>query len=113
MKSYGIGLSLVALCAAFYGTQNASPVTQKFFFWTFSGSMGLIVVCAFCLGLLVMALMNSFSGWESWSRSRREISRRDRRIEELEREREAMLSAMRAAGTSEEEISFIEDGHKA
>lgn len=113
VKSYGIGLGLAALCAALYATQNHAPLTQKFILWTFTAPEGMIVVFSFILGLAVMALLSACSGWEAWGRHRRELARRDRRIEALEKEREAMLTAMKAAGTTEEEISFIEDGQKS
>lgn len=113
MKSYGIGLGITALIAALYATQNHALIAQRFLFWNFQSRSGLLIVGAFCLGLAVMAILSACSGWEAWGRNRRELARRDRRIEALEKEREAMLSAMRAAGTAEEEISFIEDGHKA
>lgn len=113
MKTIGIGLALSAFVAAVFASQNHGWVAMNFFSYHFTVRQGLFSVSCFGLGMILMAILSMLAGWEFRGRSRREIARRDRRIEALEKEREAMLSAMRAAGASEEEISFIEDGRKA
>lgn len=110
MKSYGIGLGLVAILAATFAVQNQEILAVRFLAWDFALPQGLWEVFLFSFGILLMWLISMATSWEALFRSRREIERGKRRIAALEKERDALLAAMKAAGASQEEITFIENG---
>lgn len=110
MRSYGVGIGLAALLAAIFAIQNQEIAAVRFLAWDFALPQGLWEVFLFSLGILLMWLISLAASWEALFRSRREIERGKRRIAALEKERDALLAAMRAAGASQEEITFIEDG---
>lgn len=112
MKSYGIGLGITALLSALYAVQNQDMLSVRFVAWEFALPQGMWEVIIFVFGLFLMGVIAFAAGWEVRYRNARELARNRLRIEALEKEREALLSALKAAGTSEEEISFVEDGHK-
>jgi uncharacterized integral membrane protein len=47
-----VAVLLVAFAVVF-GVQNAKPVGVRFLFWAFEGSLGLLLLLAFLLGVLV------------------------------------------------------------
>ena len=110
MRSYGLGLGFVALLSAIFALQNQDIAAVRFLAWDFALSQGLWEVFLFFLGILVMWLISLAATWEALFRSRRELERSRRRIAALEKERSALLAAMKAAGASQEEITFVEDG---
>ena len=110
MRSYGIGLGLVAIFAALFAVQNQEILAVRLLSWDFALPQGLWEVFLFSLGILLMWLISLAASWEALFRSRREIERGKRRIAALEKERDALLAAMKAAGASQEEITFIENG---
>ncbi|EHM13729.1 MULTISPECIES: LapA family protein [Jonquetella] len=112
MKSYGIGLGLTAVLAAIFAVQNPDMISVRWLAWEFALPQGLWEVLMFGLGVLLMGVFAVVAGWENRYRVARELSRSKLRIAALEKEREALLSAAQAAGTTEEEINFIEGGLK-
>ncbi|WP_321823277.1 LapA family protein [Pyramidobacter piscolens] len=110
MRSYGLGLGFVAIWAATYAVQNQDILAVRFLAWDFALSQGLWEIFLFFFGIVVMWLISLAASWEGRFRSRREIERARRRIAALEKERGALLAAMKAAGASQKEITFIENG---
>lgn len=109
MRSYGIGLGLMAILSAVYAIQNQEILAVRFLAWDFALSQGIWEICLFVLGIVLMWCISLAATWEARYRSRREIERCRRRIAALEKEKEALLAAMKAAGVSQEEITFVED----
>lgn len=110
MRSYGLGLGFVAILAATYAVQNQDFLAVRFLAWDFALSQGLWEVFLFVLGILLMWLISLAASWEAKFRNRRELERSRRRVAALEKERDALLSAIKAAGASQDEITFIESG---
>lgn len=110
MRSYGLGLGFVAVLAATFAVQNQDIVAVRFLAWDFALHQGMWEILLFTLGILLMWVISLAASWEAKFRSRRELERCRRRVESLEKERSALLAAMKAAGASQEEITFIENG---
>ncbi len=110
MRSYGLGLGLVAMLAAVFAVQNQEILAVRLLGWDFALPQGLWEVFLFFAGILLMWLISLAASWEARFRDRREIERGRRRIAALEKERDALLAAMKAAGATQEEITFIESG---
>lgn len=110
MRSYGLGLGLVAILAAIYAVQNQDILAVRFLTYDFALHQGLWEIFLFMLGILLMWVISLAASWEARFRSRRELERSRRRVEALEKERSALLAAMKAAGASQDEITFIENG---
>ncbi len=110
MRSYGLGVGFVAILAATYAVQNQDILAVRFLAWDFALSQGLWEIFLFFLGVMMMWIISLVASWEGRLRSRRELERSRRRIETLEKERADLLAAMKAAGASQEEITFIESG---
>lgn len=109
MRSYGLGLGIVAFLAATFAIQNQEMTSIHFFIWNFSLPHGYFDVFLFFSGIVVMWGISLAAGLEARFRSRRELERCRRRIASLEKDRGVLLSAMKATGVSQEEITFIED----
>ena len=110
MRSYGLGLGFVAILAATYAMQNQDILAVRIFAWDFALPQGLWDVFLFFLGIVLMWMISLAASWEGRFRSRRELERCRRRVNALEKERSALLAAMKAAGASQDEITFIENG---
>ncbi len=110
MRSYGLGLGFVAILAATYAVQNQDILAVRFLAWDFALSQGLWEIFLFFFGILLMWVISLFASWEGRFRNRRELERTRRRVAALEKERADLLAAMKAAGASQEEITFIESG---
>ncbi len=110
MRSYGLGLGFVAILAATYAVQNQDILAVRFLTWNFALSQGLWEIFLFFLGIVLMWIISIAASWEARFRNRRELERSRRRVAALEKERSTLLAAMKAAGASQEEITFVEDG---
>ncbi len=110
MRSYGLGLGLVALLSALFAVQNQDVVAVKFLVWDFALSQGIWEVVLFVVGVVLMWIISLAATWEIRYHNRRDQERSRRRIAALEKEKEALLAAMKAAGLSQEEITFVEEG---
>lgn len=110
MRSYGLGLGFVAILAAAYAMQNQDILAVRLLAWDIALPQGLWEVFLFFLGIVLMWVISIAASWESRFRNRRELERCRRRIDALEKERSALLAAMKAAGASQDEITFIENG---
>ncbi|MGN0838066.1 MAG: lipopolysaccharide assembly protein LapA domain-containing protein [Pyramidobacter sp.] len=110
MRSYGLGLGFVAILAAAYAMQNQDILAVRLLAWDFALPQGLWEVFLFFFGIVLMWVISIAASWEARFRSRRELERCRRRIDALEKERSALLAAMKAAGASQDEITFIENG---
>lgn len=49
--------ALMAAVLIVFGIQNARPVGVRFLFWQFEGSLGLLLLLAFLLGLIAGSLL--------------------------------------------------------
>ena len=110
MRSYGLGLGFIAMLAALFAVQNQDILAVRFMAWDFALPQGLWEVFLFFLGIVLMWAISMAATWEGRFRNRRELERCRRRVAALEKEKDALLAAMKAAGASQEEITFIEDG---
>lgn len=110
MRSYGLGLGFTAILSALFAVQNQDILAVRFLAWNFALSQGIWEVLLFALGIFLMLIISLVATWEARSRNRRELERSRRRIIALEKEKEALLAAMKAAGLSQEEITFVEEG---
>jgi len=70
----------IALLAVIFSVQNTLPVTIKFLFWNFQGSLALILLITVVTGVLIGFLTSSPSLLKSWST----ISTQKKKIAELE-----------------------------
>ena len=57
LKPFRYVASLLAAFVIVFGIQNAKPVGLRFMFWAFEGSLGLLLLLAFLLGLLTGLLL--------------------------------------------------------
>jgi uncharacterized integral membrane protein len=71
---------IVSILASTFALQNAVPITVTFLLWQFEGSLALVLLSAFALGVAVGLLALA----PPMLRRRREISRQSRKITELE-----------------------------
>jgi uncharacterized integral membrane protein len=80
MQSFLIAALAIAILIVIFALQNTIPVLVTFMFWQFEGSLALVLVLTFALGVLV-SLMVSFP---VIVRRRSAISTQKKKIEELE-----------------------------
>lgn len=71
---------IIALLAVIFSVQNTEPVTIKFLFWTFQGSLALILMITLVTGVVVGFLTSS----PSMLKNRSTISTQKKKIAELE-----------------------------
>lgn len=57
MKPFRYIAYVLAAFVIIFGIQNAKPVELSFLFWVFEGSLGLLLLLAFLLGLLAGLLL--------------------------------------------------------
>ena len=62
LKPFLYVAALLAAILIVFGLQNASPVGVSFLFWHFDGSLGLLLLVAFLLGLIA-GLLLVVPGW--------------------------------------------------
>jgi putative membrane protein len=93
-----IAAILTAAAGVFFALQNNVPVTVDFMFWRFDGSLAMALLLAVALGAVTVALLTTPATLRRQWRS----GRQKRRIEELERDCEALRGRVaeleRAAG---------------
>jgi len=93
MQVFLIAALIVAILAVVFAIQNAVPVTVGFLTWRFEGSLALVLLITFALGVIT-SLLFSLPGM---IRRRRTISDLRRKIQSQERslrgEREALPSS--------------------
>jgi len=51
-----IGALVLTILAGLFAAQNAVPITVKFLFWKFEGSLALVLILSFALGVVVTLL---------------------------------------------------------
>ena len=56
MLSPLIGALVLTILAGLFAAQNAVPITVKFLFWKFEGSLALVLILSFALGVVVTLL---------------------------------------------------------
>lgn len=86
---------IIALLAVIFSVQNTEPVTINFLFWTFQGSLALILMITLATGVIVGFLTSS----PSMLKSRSTISTQKKKIAELEAtlaEKEILLGESKA-----------------
>lgn len=57
IKPFRYVASLLAVVVIVFGIQNAKSVGVRFLFWAFEGSLGLLLLLAFLLGLVTGLLL--------------------------------------------------------
>lgn len=85
---FGIGFAIAAVA---FALQNNIPVTVSFAFWSFEGSLAIVLLMAVGLGALIAGLVSSpamIKGQWSGVRSRRQLA-------ELEKEKAAQGQRIR------------------
>lgn len=82
MPLFLTGALVIAILAIVFAIQNAVPITVTFLLWKFSGSLALVLLLTFALGV-IMGLLASMPAVvrKSWT-----IASQKKRIEELEQE---------------------------
>lgn len=73
---------LVAALAVIFAVQNTELVTVDFLFWSFQGSLALILLVALAAG----AIASSLASIPSMFRSHRSVAGQHRKVEQLEAE---------------------------
>ncbi len=71
---------IIALLAVIFSVQNTEPVTINFLFWTFQGSLALILLITLVTGVVIGFLASS----PSLLKRRSTISSQKKKIAELE-----------------------------
>jgi len=82
MTLFLIGALAIATLAIVFALQNAVPIAVSFLFWRFRGSLAMVLLLTFVLGV-VMGLLASMPAVikRTWA-----IANQKKRIEELEEE---------------------------
>jgi lipopolysaccharide assembly protein A len=80
MQLFLIVSLFIAVIAVVFALQNASMVMINFLSWRFEGSLALLLLVTFCMGVIVSVL----AAIPSALRKHRQAAERDRKIRELE-----------------------------
>lgn len=75
---------VIAVLVALVTLQNAQPVQVNFFSWNFQGSLVIVILLAFVVGLAMATLLSVPGRF----RKSRELAECRKRLRELEREKE-------------------------
>lgn len=123
MKSYVLAIALAMLVAAGFVFQNPGIVTVHFLIWTRELPQGVWEVALFAAGGILMWGVSLVAMMEVRNKYRREIRSRDRRVQELQEERDSLVNALNSLGPvavepeeafslkePEEEISRLVEG---
>lgn len=98
MKSYVLAIALAMLVAAGFVFQNPGIVTVHFLIWTRELPQGVWEVVLFAAGGILMWGVSLVAMMEVRNKYRREIRTRDRRVQELQEERDSLVSALNSIG---------------
>jgi lipopolysaccharide assembly protein A len=71
----------ISILAGIFALQNSVPITVWFLFWEFEGSLALVLLCTFALGVVVSLLVSA----PAMIRKRLAVANQNRRINELEK----------------------------
>jgi uncharacterized membrane protein YciS (DUF1049 family) len=71
----------ISILAGIFALQNSVPITISFLLWEFEGSLALVLLCTFALGVFVSLLVSA----PAMIRKRLAVSNQNRRIAELEK----------------------------
>jgi len=80
MQSFLIAALGIAVLTVIFALQNAIPVGVTFLFWSFEGSLALVLMLTFALGVLVSLLVST----PAIVKRKSAISNQKKKIEELE-----------------------------
>lgn len=80
MQSFLIAALGIAVLTVIFALQNAIPVGVTFLFWSFEGSLALVLMLTFALGVLVSLLVST----PAIVKRKSTISNQKKKIEELE-----------------------------
>ena len=70
----------LAILTVIFALQNTTPVVVTFMFWEFEGSLALVLMLTFALGVLVSALVSI----PAMVKRRSVVSNQTKKVEELE-----------------------------
>ncbi len=79
-------LLVILLCVVLLIAQNGVQVIIKFIFWNFSTTLGLFGTILFFSGLVIMWIITLFTHYREVARLRKQISEKEQKIQELERQ---------------------------
>jgi uncharacterized integral membrane protein len=102
MQIFIIFALLIAGTAVIFALQNIAPVTVTFFFWSFHGSLALVLLLSVTTGVLISLL----AGLPGMIRSRWTVSSQRKKLAALETERN---EHKQKAETSEKEVKALEE----
>ena len=71
----------ISILAGIFALQNSVPITVSFLLWEFEGSLALVLLCTFALGVVVSLLVSA----PAMIRKRLAVANQNRRINELEK----------------------------
>jgi len=90
MELYLILAAIIGVLIAAFAIQNASPVAVKFLIWQFESSLAVVIILSLLAGM-VLILLISLPGR---IKRRKELFDKNRKINQLEKEIEALKQKM-------------------
>jgi uncharacterized membrane protein YciS (DUF1049 family) len=82
----------ISILAGIFALQNAVPIRITFLLWEFEGSLALVLLCTFALGVLVILLLSA----PAVIRRRLAFAHQHKTITELERKLDEKARSQRA-----------------
>ncbi|AER66350.1 hypothetical protein Tlie_0615 [Thermovirga lienii DSM 17291] len=116
MRSYALAIAVAMLVSALYAFQNSQEVLVKFFSWERTLPQGVWEVLIFAAGGVLMWLVSLFALMESRAKLVKQLKEKDKRIKELETEKESLIRAIgetkKTYGLGEEPSSKVDPAAK-
>lgn len=94
MRSYALAIAVAMLVSALYAFQNTQEILVKFFSWERTLPQGVWEVLIFAAGGVLMWLVSLFALMESRAKLVKQLKEKDKRIKELETEKESLIRAI-------------------
>ncbi len=112
MKSYVLAITLAMLVAAGFVFQNPGSVTVSFLMWSRELPQGVWEVVLFAAGGILMWGVSLVAMFEERNRYRRQIRNLERRVGELQEERDSLVGALNSLGSAGEAArdEFVQGG---
>jgi uncharacterized integral membrane protein len=116
VRSYALAIAVAMLVSALYAFQNSQEVLVKFFSWERTLPQGVWEVLIFAAGGVLMWLVSLFALMESRAKLVKQLKEKDKRIKELETEKESLIRAIgetkKTYGLGEEPSSKVDPAAK-
>jgi uncharacterized integral membrane protein len=116
VRSYALAIAVAMLVSALYAFQNPQEVLVKFFSWERTLPQGVWEVLIFAAGGVLMWLVSLFALMESRAKLVKQLKEKDKRIKELETEKESLIRAIgetkKTYGLGEEPSSKVDPAAK-